>query len=936
MGKGKTSAFDKYAYLSSFKTSSGKEIFYYSLPALEAAGIGSVSALPFSIRIVLESLLRNSGTESVTAENVIALANWNAKDPGERDVPFKVSRILMQDFTGVPAVVDLGAMRQYLAGKKSSPGSIQPEIPVDLIIDHSVQVDSFNARNAIQTNQKKEMERNTERYKLLKWASGAFNNFRVFPPSAGICHQVNLECLATCVAVKKEGNKQIAFPDTLVGTDSHTTMADALGIVGFGVGGIEAEAAMLGQPISFAMPKVLGVRLKGRLRDGVTATDFALTLTRLLREKGVVNMFVEFFGEGVKNLSLPDRATLSNMCPEYGATVSVFPTDNETLRYMKGTGRDEEQIELIKRYMTAQKMFDIDYRKVRYSDILDVDLRSIEPSVSGPSQPKQQIPLRGIRENFIKTFTVGTAKARDGHKLSSKDYTRWSAESMAAENGRIKDAPLHSAIKSVRIRYEDGYEATLSDGDVVISSITSCTNTSNPSVMVAAGLLAKKAVEKGLKVDTRKVKTSMGPGSRVVVRYLEKAGLMKYLERLGFGLVGFGCITCIGNSGPLIEGQSDAINRNGLAVASVLSGNRNYEARIHRDVRANYLMSPPLLVAFAISGTVLKDLTKEPLGKGKDGKPVYLRDIWPSQKEVDRIVGKTVSERMFRKEYGKGIYEVNPYWNGLRSAKGSMYEWDGKSTYILLPPFFEDLEPYAGEAINPIRGARVLALFGDSISTDHISPAGEIGADTPAGKYLLGMGVKKEDFNTYGSRRGNHEVMVRGTFANNRIKNMMLGGEEGGFTIHYPSMRKMPIYEAAMKYKREKVPVVVIGGAEYGSGSSRDWAAKGPRLLGIKAVIAKSFERIHRSNLVGMGIVPLQFGAGEDANKLGIDTSKSVSIEIDSSLGSRSKVKMRYTKKNGEEASAELLCRIDTEIELEYFRAGGILNYVLKRIMAGR
>jgi aconitate hydratase len=932
-GKGK--GIDWHTVLT-FKLSSGKEVKYCSLPLLEKAGVGDVSRLPFSIRVVLESLYRNMDGKVVTEDDIRALANWDAKNPEDRDVPFKVSRILMQDFTGVPAVVDLATMRDYVVKAGASPELIQPIIPVDLIIDHSVQVDAFNVVRAIEVNQEKEIERNRERYKLLKWANQGFNGFRVFPPSAGICHQVNLEYLATCVTLKKDSDGTfIAFPDTLVGTDSHTTMVDGLGIVGFGVGGIEAEAALLDQPVSFAMPKVLGVRLTGSLKDGVTATDFALTLTKLLREKGVVNMFVEFFGDGLKHLSLPDRATLSNMCPEYGATIAIFPVDDETLRYLKSTGRSSEQIELIKKYYTAQEMFGLDYDKVEYSDVLAVDLGSIVPSVSGPSQPKQEVPLEGIKENFRNAFlTNAPAPTNGNHKMSPKDYTRWAAESQVPENGKIKDLPLHREVKTIRIKYDDGREVALSDGDVVISSITSCTNTSNPSVMIAAGLLAKKAVGLGLKVDTRKVKTSLGPGSRVVTRYLEKAGLIKPLAELGYSLVGYGCITCIGNSGPLIEKQSDVINKNGLAVASVLSGNRNYEARIHPDVRANYLMSPPLLVAFGIAGTVLKDLTKEPLGKGKDGKEIFLKDIWPSQKEISDVMHKVVSEELFEKEYGKGIYNVNPYWNKLEGATGNTYRWEADSTYIRLPPFFDGFDPKKGQKIETIKDARVLAVFGDSISTDHISPAGAIGADGPAGKYLKGHGVNVADFNTYGTRRGNHEVMMRGTFANNRIKNLMLPGTEGGYTLHYPGKEKLSIYDAAMLYGKEKVPLVVLAGIEYGSGSSRDWAAKGPALLGVKAVIAKSFERIHRSNLIGMGVLPLQFANGEDTESLEIDYTAPITIALKSSMKPKERIKITYTRRGtGKPAEATVTSRIDTPIELEYFNAGGILNYMIKKVL---
>ncbi len=912
----------------------GSTINYYSIPALEEQGIENVSRLPFSIRIVLESLIRNMDNVSITYDDVVSLAKWDPKNPADRDIPFKVSRILMQDLTGVPAVVDLAAARDYVVKHGADPDAVQPIIPTDLIIDHSVQVDAFNVIEALAINQEKEMERNSERYKLLKWASQAFRNFKVFPPSAGICHQVNLEYLATCVATERSGNDLVAFPDTLVGTDSHTTMIDGLGIVGFGVGGIEAEAALLGQPVSFITPRVLGVRLEGTLPEGTTATDFALTLTKMLRDKGVVNMFVEFFGDGVSKLSLPDRATLSNMCPEYGATIAIFPVDEETLRYMEATGRKKWQVELVRKYFTEQKMFSLDYSKIEYSDVLEVDLSRIAPSVSGPSQPKEQLPLSKIKDNFIQIF-LNDAKepgVKESGSINNKDYTRWSAESMSAENGKIKGIDAHSK-KSIKIQYDDGYATTLSDGDVVISSITSCTNTSNPSVMIGAGLLAKKAIEKGLRVDTRKVKTSFGPGSRVVTRYMEKAGLIKPLEQLGFELVGYGCITCIGNSGPLIDKQSDAINKNGLSVASVLSGNRNYEARIHRDVRANYLMSPPLLVAFAIAGTVLKDLTSEPLAKNASGKDIYLKDIWPSHEEIDSVMKKVISEDMFEKEYGNNIYDVNPYWNKLESPSGKMYKWEDDSTYIQKPPFFYDTGG-SDKGSPAISGARILAVFGDSISTDHISPAGGMGLDSPAGKYLIDKGVKPVDFNTYGARRGNHEVMMRGTFANNRIKNLLLKGIEGGFTIHYPEGTQMSIYDAAMLYKKEGTPLIVMAGVEYGSGSSRDWAAKGPMMLGVRAVVAKSFERIHRSNLIGMGVIPLQFNDGESFETLEIDPTKEISIDLTDKMLPRDKVKMRYTK-IGTNSSAEALLtsRIDSNIEMEYYKSSGILNFVAKKML---
>ncbi len=908
----------------------GKVIKYYSLPQLEVEGVGKISKLPFSIRIVIESLLRNMDGKEIFEEDVIALANWNAKSPVDKDIPFKVSRVLMQDFTGVPAVVDLAAIREYVTKRGKDPKSVEPLMKVDLIIDHSVQVDAFRVLDALQINQKMEMERNIERYKLLKWASEAFENFRVFPPSAGICHQVNLEYLATCVDSRNYGSFDLAFPDTLVGTDSHTTMIDGLGIVGFGVGGIEAEAALLNQPVSFTTPRVFGVKLTGRLNEGVTATDLALEMTRMLREANVVGAFVEFFGEGVKELSLPDRATISNMCPEYGATISIFPVDDETLNYLRNTGRSEDRIELIRRYYEAQRMLDIDYNFVEFSSVMELDLGSIVPSVSGPSNPKQTVPLGEIASTFSKAFINNS-----GHEVEGKqDDIRLGNEAQFIDVTQASSPGVPKSSKA-SVRYEDGTETTLANGDVVIAAITSCTNTSNPMVMIGAGLLAKKAVERGLTVP-RNVKTSLAPGSRVVTAYLDKAGLIEPLYKLGFELVGYGCTTCIGNSGPLPAPISKAIVESKISVASVLSGNRNYESRIHSEVSGNYLMSPALVVAFAIAGTVMKDLTKEPLGIGNDGNPVYLKDIWPSQKEIGDILSRTIDIDMFHEKYKDNLQNVNDYWNGLEYPHGLMYKWGESSTYIQLPPFFENFEPNQERLISPLKNARVLALFGDSVSTDHISPAGAISQVSPAGKYLIEHGIAAADFNTYGSRRGNDKVMVRGTFANNRIKNLLVPGVDGGYTLHFPDGENMSIYDAAMKYKTEGISAIVIAGIEYGSGSSRDWAAKGPMLMGVKAVIAKSFERIHRSNLIGMGIMPLQFENGEDASSLGIDCSKVVTIELSNEMKPRERIKIVYTKKGeNTESYGYVTSRIDAPIEMEYYRAGGVLNYVIRRIING-
>ncbi len=913
-------------YLDSFDTAEGKKVWFYSLPKLEQAGIANVSRLPFSMRIMLESMLRNLDGVEVTEKDFNAVANWNPKNPEDVDLPFKVSRILMQDFTGVPAVVDIAALREYAKQKGMDPKVVKPLLPVDLIIDHSVQVDMYNNPDALRINQEREMQRNSERYMLIKWAGKAFEKFGVVPPSGGICHQVNLEKLATCVTVSEKGGRYVAYPDTLVGTDSHTTMINGLGVVGFGVGGIEAEAALLDQPVVIPNPKVVGMKLTGRLSEGVTATDLALTVTRVLREHGVVGKFVEFFGDGVKTLTLPDRATTSNMCPEYGATISLFAVDSETVRYMEATGRSAEQIEVVRKYYEKQAMSNIDYSKVEYSSVVELDLGSVKPSVSGPSQPKQQVELAGIGKTFSEAFLDG-----ERGKPSEKDEARWKNESDSATENRIEVAS-HQNRKSAKIVYDDGSGGVLSDGDVVISAITSCTNTSNPFVMVGAGLLARNAVNRGLRVDTKKVKTSLAPGSRVVIDYLEKAGLIEPLAKLGYSLVGFGCTTCIGNSGPLGKPIASAIESAKIATASVLSGNRNFEARIHSEVSANYLMSPPLVIAFGIAGTVMKDLTKEPLGIGKDGKPVFLKEIWPKNEEINDIVSKVVGTDMYRKEYER-IFGVNDYWNNLSTPEGDTYAWDENSTYIRLPPFFEGFDPKAKKEFKPIRDAMTLGVFGDSTSTDHISPAGEIKADSPAGKYLIEHGVNTNDFNTYGARRGNHEVMMRGTFANVKIKNLMLEGTQGGITLHYPDARQMSIYDAAMQYRKEGRNLVVFGSKEYGSGSSRDWAAKGPMLLGVKAVIAKSFERIHRSNLVGMGVMPLQFAEGEGFIELGIDQSKPITIDVNENARPKGTVKMSYTGKDGAAKSANLTLRLDSDLEMEYFRAGGVLNYVLAKVL---
>ncbi|MEM3851462.1 MAG: aconitate hydratase AcnA [Methanomassiliicoccales archaeon] len=902
---------NEWASLHFFTDDSGREIYYYSLEALEQAGLGKISQLPLSIRIVLESLLRNLDGREVRKEDVISLASWNPTSPADVEVPFKVARVLMQDFTGVPAIVDLAAMRDAIKRLNKDPELIQPQVPVDLVIDHSVQVDAYGNSEAFQLNKKLEMRRNSERYSFLKWASSSFRDLRVIPPSLGIVHQVNLEYLATVVSVRQIGKYLLSYPDSLVGTDSHTTMVNGIGVFGFGVGGIEAEAAVLNQPVTFSQPQVVGVHVTGEMREGVNATDLVLTLTNMLRKENVVGKFVEFYGPGIRNLSVPDRATLTNMCPEYGATVALFPVDDETLDYLRFTGRTEEHIHIVKKYYQSQGLFDIDYSKVKYSSVVELDLSKIRSSVAGPKLPQSRMDLTEIRNNFEREFI-----------LNNSNSSR--TEEMEASSGSHL---LSSAqrLRTVEVQYPDGAKGTVSDGDIVIAAITSCTNTSNPEVMFAAGLLARNAVSRGLKVD-RRVKTSFAPGSRVVTDYLKTAGLMEYLEKLGFYLVGYGCTTCIGNSGPLPEPVATAVVKNRLTVASVLSGNRNFEARIHNDVKANYLMSPPLVIAFAIAGTVLKDLTTESLDKSG----VMLKDIWPGNKEIKEYMSKYITPDMFRKRYAD-ILTANEEWNNLPVPQGLLYSWDPKSTYIQSPPFFEEGQE---SILSSIMNARVLAVFGDALTTDHISPAGAIAADSPAWKYLQSMGVSPIDMNTYGSRRGNDRVMVRGTFANRRIKNLLLPGVEGGYTLHFPDGEKMTIYDAAMKYRNEGVPLIVFAGSEYGTGSSRDWAAKGPKLLGVRAVVARSFERIHRSNLIGMGILPLEFTDGQDFNTLSIDPSRTVSIEIPKDLKPRQRVSMHYTTKDAKAGTASLLVRIDNEVELSYCSAGGILHYVLNRLTA--
>jgi aconitate hydratase len=847
------------------------------------------SALPFSLKVLLENLLRNEDGNSVKTDDIKAFAQWLKDKTSEREIAYRPARVLMQDFTGVPAVVDLAAMRDAMKKAGGNPDLINPLTPVDLVIDHSVQVDYFGTDKSFGENVELEMERNGERYAFLRWGQKAFNNFRVVPPGTGICHQVNLEYLAQVVWT----DEGVAYPDTLVGTDSHTTMINGLSVLGWGVGGIEAEAAMLGQPVSMLIPEVIGFKLTGKLREGVTATDLVLTVTNLLRKKGVVGKFVEFYGPGLDHMPLADRATIANMAPEYGATCGIFPIDSETINYMNLTSREPERIRLVEAYAKAQGMWrDEHYKEPVFTDTLSLDMDTVEPSIAGPKRPQDRVPLAGAS----KSFADGLA-------------------SLNTENG-----------SSERVKAGD---FDIGHGDVVIAAITSCTNTSNPYVMMAAGLVARKARALGLKPKPW-VKTSLAPGSKVVTEYLDQSGLSEDLNALGFNLVGYGCTTCIGNSGPLADPIEDAIKNSKLVVASVLSGNRNFEGRVHPLVKANYLASPPLVVAYAIAGSLTVDIAKDPIGTGKDGKPVYLKDIWPTSAEVAETVLKNVTSKQFKTRYAD-VFSGDTSWQGIKAADGKTYNWDEKSTYVRNPPYFED---GTVKALADIKGARMLAMLGDSITTDHISPAGNISKTSPAAKYLKDHGVEAKDFNSYGARRGNHEVMMRGTFANVRIRNEMLSGVEGGMTRHIPSGEQMSIYDAAMKYKDEGTPLIIVAGKEYGTGSSRDWAAKGPNLLGIKAVIAESFERIHRSNLVGMGVLPLVFKDGMDRKSLKLDGTETFDIEgISGSIKPRMDINYTITRKDGSKETVTLLCRIDTLDEIEYFKSGGILQYVVGNLI---
>ena len=882
-----------------FDTGAG-QAHLYSLKKLDELGYGNISKLPFTIRLLLELVLREHDGYVVTDDDVEVLANYNAKNP-QGEIPFKPSRVVLQDFTGVPAIVDLAALRSAMERMGGNPTSINPQVPVDLVIDHSVQVDEFGQEYAFMHNVEKEFERNRERYEFLKWGQKSFNNFKVVPPGRGIVHQVNLEYLAKGAFSREEDDgTTVIYPDTLVGTDSHTTMINGLGILGWGVGGIEAEAAMLGQPIYMLVPEVVGMKLTGKLREGITATDLTLTVTQMLRKHGVVGKFVEFYGDGLSNMSLPDRATIANMSPEYGATMGFFPMDDEAMRYMRRTGRDPEHVELVERYMKEQGLYRTDDTPdPEFTDTLELDLGDVETSLAGPKLPHDRIALPNMKKTFENSLTSDDPTM--GFNL---------AQEKLANKGTFKN----------------GQEIEMEHGDVVIAAITSCTNTSNPSVMLGAGIVAKKAFEKGLEVPPY-VKTSLAPGSRVVTDYLEEAGLTDYMDRLGFNLVGYGCTTCIGNSGPLPQAVENAVKEGDLIVAGVLSGNRNFEGRIHPYVKANYLASPPLVVAYALAGTVDIDLEQEPLGKDKNGNDVYLKDIWPTSEEIAEHLDNAIRPELFEKQYGD-IFKSEE-WDEIPVGGGELYEWKEKSTYIQEPPFFMDMgeDP---DPITSINGARALVKVGDSITTDHISPAGNIPKDSPAGKYLIEHGVEPKDFNSYGSRRGNDRVMTRGTFANVRFKNQLAPGKEGGYTNYFPEDEITTIYDAAMRYKESDTPLVALAGDQYGTGSSRDWAAKGTILLGVEAVIATSYERIHRSNLVGMGVLPLQFKEGESADSLGLDGSEKFDIHLDDELKAQQMVKVDAKKEDGEKVSFETICRIDTPVEVDYYRNGGILHYVLR------
>ncbi|ENY5695502.1 aconitate hydratase AcnA [Staphylococcus pseudintermedius] len=883
----------------------GKSLTYYDLNTLEEQGYTQISRLPYSIRVLLESVLRQEDGFVITDEHIKALSSFG-KENEKGEVPFKPSRVILQDFTGVPAVVDLASLRKAMDDVGGDLTKINPEVPVDLVIDHSVQVDSYANPESLERNMKLEFERNYERYQFLNWATKAFDNYNAVPPATGIVHQVNLEYLANVVHVREENGEQVAFPDTLVGTDSHTTMINGLGVLGWGVGGIEAEAGMLGQPSYFPIPEVIGVRLTNELPQGANATDLALRVTELLRKKGVVGKFVEFFGPGVDKLPLADRATIANMAPEYGATCGFFPVDDETLKYLRLTGRSDEHIETVETYLKQNHLFFDVNEEPNYTDVVDLDLSTVEASLSGPKRPQDLIFLSDMKKEFEKSVTAPAGN--QGHGLDKAEFD-----------------------KTATVNFKDGSTTEMTTGDIAIAAITSCTNTSNPYVMLGAGLLAKKAVEKGLEVPSY-VKTSLAPGSKVVTGYLRDSGLQSYLDQLGFNLVGYGCTTCIGNSGPLLEEIEKAIADEDLLVTSVLSGNRNFEGRIHPLVKANYLASPPLVVAYALAGTVDIDLHSEALGQDQQGNDVFLKDIWPSIQEVADAVESVVTPELFKEEY-KSVYDNNELWNQIDTTDQPLYDFDPQSTYIQNPTFFQGLskEP---SAIQPLSNLRVMGKFGDSVTTDHISPAGAIGKDTPAGQYLTANGVSPRDFNSYGSRRGNHEVMVRGTFANIRIKNQLAPGTEGGYTTYWPTGEVMPIFDAAMKYKEDGTGLVVLAGNDYGMGSSRDWAAKGTNLLGVKTVIAQSYERIHRSNLVMMGVLPLQFKEGESADTLGLDGTETIAVDLDENVQPGQTVKVTATKEDSTTVEFDVTARFDSNVEIDYYRHGGILQLVLRKKLA--
>ncbi len=903
MSNDSTAPKDLFGTRQTFDTGSGTGVLY-SLNALRDQGFEGIDRLPYSIKVLLECALRNCDGFLVEKKDVEKLATYNPGNPDQVEIPFMPARVLLQDFTGVPAVVDLAALRSAMARLGGDPDEINPRVPVHLVIDHSIQVDAFGKDQALFINEEKEFERNAERYEFLRWGKSAFDNFSVVPPGSGICHQVNLEYIARGAWSKPEGDGlTVWYPDSLVGTDSHTTMIDGLGVVGWGVGGIEAEAVMLGQPIYMLMPEVIGVHITGQMPEGATATDLVLRVTEMLRGYGVVGKFVEFFGPGVSNMTVPDRATIANMSPEYGATMGFFPIDQETLDFLRRTGRDEELVTAVERYTKAQGLFRTDdSADPEFKDVLELDLATITPSLSGPKRPQDRIELPAMQEEFH--ASLKRAAGPQGFGLSDERL---------GSTGSYKD--------------DRGNNIEMTHGDVTIAAITSCTNTSNPSVMIGAGLVAKKAVERGLTVKPF-VKTSLAPGSKVVTDYLDNAGLWPYLNAIGFNLVGYGCTTCIGNSGPLPEPTANAIKEGDLIVSGVLSGNRNFEGRIHQLVQANYLASPPLVVAYALAGTVDIDLSKEPIGTDSEGNEVMLQDIWPTAEEIRELVNRCVTPEAFKKEYD-GIEDSNELWNAIQIPEGSVYEWSDASTYVQEPPFFMDLTADT-PTIQPIDGARVLVKVGDSTTTDHISPAGAIAPDGPAAKYLLDNNVDYLDFNSFGSRRGNHEVMMRGTFANIRIKNHLVPGTEGGITRYFPTDETMPIYDASMKYQEAGTPLVVLAGKDYGMGSSRDWAAKGTLLLGVKAVIAESYERIHRSNLIGMGVLPLQFKEGDTPASLGLDGTEAFSIAVDNDVKALSDMRVTATRSDGTTIEFDTDCRLDTPVEVEYYRNGGILHYVLR------